>query len=77
MLAKFKLQNPKNEVEAIVLVYHEQVEPDFELMVDFTEKYLPSIICNEMMEPKTFKELCEGKNENIFKYRKVSNCGRL
>ena len=60
MLPKRKLQKPKEEVEAIVVVYHDQVMRSSELMNDLDEKYLPSIISKSTIKPKTFKQLCKG-----------------
>ena len=58
MLAKHNIQNPEKEVEAIVLVYHEAVEKNYELMKDLEKKYLSSIVSK--MKPKHFLDICEG-----------------
>ena len=63
MMAKCRLQNPKKEVEAIVLVYHYQVGDNSELMKDLEKKYLSSIVSKTKIKPKHFLDLCEGKCE--------------
>ena len=60
MMAKCKLQKPKKNVEAIVLVYHHSIDEDSELMKDLEKKYLPSINSKDNIKPKTFKQLCKG-----------------
>ena len=63
MMAKCKLQKPKKDVEAIVLVYHHSVEEDSELIKDLKKKYLHSITSKEKVNPKTFKQLCQGNTK--------------
>lgn len=60
MLAKCRLQNPKKEVDTFVLVYHEHVEEDSELMKDLDKKYIQSISSKSNIKPKIFKQLCQG-----------------
>lgn len=60
MMAKCKIQNPKKELEAIVLVYHDLVTKGSELMKDFEKKFLKSFISKSKLKPKHFLEICEG-----------------
>ena len=54
MLAKFRLEKPKEEIESIVLVYHHDVKEDSELIKYIEKKYLASFLPNGMIKPKTF-----------------------
>ena len=64
MMAKCRLQKPNKEVEAIVLVYHEGVNENSQLMKDLEKKYLPSIVSKEKIKPKTPQQLCQGSKSN-------------
>ena len=73
MVAKCKFQKPK-DVEPIVLVYHEQVNENSELMKDLENKYLPSIVSKGKIKPKTFKQFCNGKISIIQLTIQIVNC---
>ena len=62
MMAYYKLQ--KIGTEILVLVYHDEVEEDSELLKDLKTKYLPSITTDKTnIKITTFKALCNG---NLF-----------
>ena len=56
-MAHYKLQ--KKETEIMVLIYHDDVEEESELIKDFNRKYLPSLTDQEI-KVITFKKLCKG-----------------
>ena len=61
MMAKCKLQKPKKEIKPMVVVYHHQIKENSELIKNLESEYLPSITWKENIKPKTFKQLCSGK----------------